>query len=271
MDFIVTTQERSEREMSMPEFPKPETIPTRDEAINAIIASIAMEETALGRILEAESEKINYVLDQVRYHGADVETILKVNESATTLIERINDMQFILKNKLRLVSGSLPKPPCPPPKPHPDPICRPGIIHPCPKSIDPCISVFSAIEKYRWCGGSILNLEESSRCKNDIEIYRQFYDTLINLPANRSYKVELDLELINKYSSPVSIEFKITCGCDTVFLKEYPFEADKRHINIWDIPIMKMQKQRKDSRLSIRLLSEKSLEIRRGDIMINEV
>ena len=122
--------------MSLPEFPKPDTILSRDQALDAILTSIAMEEVALSHIINAEGEKIQYILKSARANKADVCDVLKVNESATALLEQVNDMQMTLKNKLRWALKYLPKPeepPCPKPKPpHPEP--KP----PCPRPKSPC-------------------------------------------------------------------------------------------------------------------------------------
>ena len=62
--------------MSMPKFPDSKDILTREEALNAIITSIAMEEAALACILTAESEKLTLLserLDPLEIKGARVE------------------------------------------------------------------------------------------------------------------------------------------------------------------------------------------------------
>ena len=48
--------------MSMPSFPQNGANMTREEALTMIIASIAMEELALSHILNAEGEKLQYIL-----------------------------------------------------------------------------------------------------------------------------------------------------------------------------------------------------------------
>jgi hypothetical protein len=114
--------------MSMPHFPKIEL--TKEQAINSILTSIALEEAALSHILNAEGEKIQYVLA----NSADMHKIIETNESVNSLIDRIVDLQIILKNKMRLAKEfSLLEfddgPPCPPPS---NP-CRP-----CPPVHKPC-------------------------------------------------------------------------------------------------------------------------------------
>ena len=124
--------------MSMPSFPKDGANMTREQALTMVVASIAMEENALGRVIDAEGDKLRYILDRCR--EADCEevskAILEVNESVTRLLDMVAQNQAILRNKLALAleacGGCPPKPPCPPPCP-PVPPCPPT---PCPPT--PC-------------------------------------------------------------------------------------------------------------------------------------
>ena len=91
--------------MSMPEFPELGEILTRDEAINSVLASIAMEEAALSHIINAEGEKIQYAVKCAEC--CDMDKVLAVNKSVSGVIEQITDLQIILKNKLRIAISSL--------------------------------------------------------------------------------------------------------------------------------------------------------------------
>jgi len=95
----------------MPKFPS-YTI-TREEAINQILSSIAMEELALSHILNAEGEKIQYVLGTLHVDdddnrsavtptpsGASIEDVLKVNDSVRMLLETVTFKQMLLKSKM---------------------------------------------------------------------------------------------------------------------------------------------------------------------------
>jgi len=97
--------------MSMPEFPKTDTILTRDEAINAILTSIAMEEAALSHILNAEGEKIQYVLQHIDTDDCCKAMcwVLSVNNSVAAVIEQITDLQLILKSKMRIAASLVTK------------------------------------------------------------------------------------------------------------------------------------------------------------------
>ena len=111
---------------------------TREQALTMIIASIGMEENALSRIVDAEGDKLRYILDKC--HEGDCEEtpkeILEANESVTRLLDAVAQNQTILRSKLALAleaGGCSPEPPCPPPCP-PEPPCPP--MPPCPPT--PC-------------------------------------------------------------------------------------------------------------------------------------
>ena len=91
--------------MSMPKFPRPDEILYREEAVNAILTSIAAEEMALSHIMNAEGEKIQYILERC----ADAQTVLEVNESVNSVLDRIIDIELILKNKMRLAKSFIDK------------------------------------------------------------------------------------------------------------------------------------------------------------------
>ena len=141
--------------MSMPSFPPNGADMTREEALTMIIASIAMEELALSHILNAEGEKLQYILGTLP--GASPCTcpqdVLAVNKSVAALVEAVTQNQMLLKNKLEKVLEFCPPPP-PPCKPEPAPCpppCPPQGSDPCPAPCpDPC--------KTRSCEKSSLQL-----------------------------------------------------------------------------------------------------------------
>ena len=89
--------------MSMPKFPERDEILPRDIAIDAILTSIAAEEMSLSHIINAEGEKIQYVLSRC----ADISKVLEVNESITNMLDKIIDLQIILKSKMQLAKSFL--------------------------------------------------------------------------------------------------------------------------------------------------------------------
>ena len=120
--------------MSMPSFPKDGANMSREQALTMIIASIAMEERALGYIIEAEGDKLRHVLDKCPC-GVTPQEVLKVNKSVTRLLETAAENQSMLRCKLALAvdaSGGCspdkpcpPEPPCPRPEPPGPPPCWP--------------------------------------------------------------------------------------------------------------------------------------------------
>ena len=103
---------------------------TREEALTMIIASIAMEELALSHIINAEGEKLQYILGTLpgAKPCACPQDVLAVNKSVASLLDVVAQNQMLLKNKLEKVLEVCPAPvppcgPCPPPCP--PPVCPP--------------------------------------------------------------------------------------------------------------------------------------------------
>ena len=114
--------------MSMPSFPPNGADMTREEALTMIIASIAMEELALSHIINAEGEKLQYILGTLpgTKPCAGPQDVLAVNKSVSSLLDVVAQNQMLLKSKLEKVLEVYPLPPPPPPPPPP---CKPK---PCP-------------------------------------------------------------------------------------------------------------------------------------------
>jgi hypothetical protein len=90
--------------MSQPSFPTVSPAITRDEAVNFILTSIAMEELGLSHIINAEGEKIQYVLGTIpgiTGPQATVNEVLNVNESVRDVLDSISQNQLSLNAKLR--------------------------------------------------------------------------------------------------------------------------------------------------------------------------
>ncbi|MBQ3512268.1 MAG: hypothetical protein IJA32_00510 [Lachnospiraceae bacterium] len=79
-----------------------------------VFQSIALEETAISHILNAEGEKIQKVLT---LHNCDSKDILEVNKSVQDTIDKITDLETILKAKLDLIVPILDECDKKPPKP----------------------------------------------------------------------------------------------------------------------------------------------------------
>lgn len=88
--------------MSMPVI-TPGTV-TRDQAISDLIESVALQETGLSHILNAEGEKIQAV---VALPNVTTGELLAVNTSVQDTINAVARMEMILQSKLNLFSASL--------------------------------------------------------------------------------------------------------------------------------------------------------------------
>lgn len=85
--------------MSLPNIPdiKPKITVKREQAINLILASIAMEEISLSHILNAEGEKIQSV---ICHDDHTIHDLLKVNRSVERTLRNVIKTQMLLQFKL---------------------------------------------------------------------------------------------------------------------------------------------------------------------------
>lgn len=94
--------------MSMPTFPDSGSI-SREDAVNHILTSIAMEELGLSHIINAEGEKIQYVLGTlpgVTGPDATIDEILETNKSVKGILDSVVQNQLLLKAKMESALNS---------------------------------------------------------------------------------------------------------------------------------------------------------------------
>lgn len=95
--------------MSMPTIPNitPEISLTRDDVVVLLLASIAQEEMALARIINAEAAKLQYVLGAGRGPGLarSLGDVLRVNESVLRTLHAVTLKEVVLQLKLSNVSA----------------------------------------------------------------------------------------------------------------------------------------------------------------------
>lgn len=103
--------------MSIPNFPEINDELTRERALDMILASIAMEELALSHIINAEGEKLQYVLGTLETSDGKKPTIdelLCINQSISNLLDIVSQNQMLLKSKMDKALQALPGGgPCP--------------------------------------------------------------------------------------------------------------------------------------------------------------
>ena len=194
--------------MSMPKFPDKDKTLTRDEALDAILTSIAMEEIALSRILNAEADKIQFAIEYIKNHKCDPTILLKINESADSLIGQINDMQIILKSKLKLVLDIIERD-CPPTPPHPPRPPKPP-EPPKPRSFEKGEFVAANV-----CWRKTLNLALIEKSYDKIRLH----NNMIFLPKNKKYVMDLHLKLVNPISLDISVDVTLFDSKKIMFCK----------------------------------------------------
>lgn len=82
---------------------------TRNDVINLLLASIALEELGLAHIINAEAEKIQYALGTIPglTPAASLAEILEVNDSVQDMLDLVIKKELLLESKLKQVIKSL--------------------------------------------------------------------------------------------------------------------------------------------------------------------
>lgn len=192
--------------MSMPVLPEPNPDFTQEQALTMILSSIALEEAALSHIMNAEGEKIQYILSRTSCGSADVKDVLAVNKSAADLLELILQNQMILKNKMDKVLEHLPKPPDLPAPPIP-PCCA----NPPSPPVSPCCApaCFDVMPRYYGCHESLLWYENSG---SGCFILAAQDCSKIQTPRTGIFGVDFYLEAVDPASDFIRAELSICCG-----------------------------------------------------------
>lgn len=72
-------------------------------AVNSLVQSIALEETAISHILNAEGEKIQKSLSL----ACNQKELLEINKSVEDMVDKITGLEIVLKSKLDLIKPIL--------------------------------------------------------------------------------------------------------------------------------------------------------------------
>ena len=101
-------------------------------AAASLLQSIALEETAISHILNAEGEKLQKA---VKMEDCSCEDLIVINKSVEDMVDKITNLEIVLKSKLDLIKPILDdcghKPHKPECKPECKPDCRPDYMPDC--------------------------------------------------------------------------------------------------------------------------------------------
>lgn len=101
-ELRLNTKKENDLAMGMPVITASAT--TRDQAITDLIQSVALEETALSHILNAEGEKIQKM---VALPDVTPEVLLATNKSVESMVNAVSRLEMILQSKLSNFDGQL--------------------------------------------------------------------------------------------------------------------------------------------------------------------
>ena len=90
--------------MSMPIITTSPNPISMSQAVTDLLESIAMEETALSHILNAEGEKIQKAL---AWDDISLEQIMEVNSTVMEMVSTVNELEHTLRDKLEFISNNL--------------------------------------------------------------------------------------------------------------------------------------------------------------------
>lgn len=76
---------------------------TRRQAITDLVESVALEQTALSHILNAEGEKIQAIVAA----ATTAEEMIEVNTSVENMVKSITRLEMVLQGKLELFEETL--------------------------------------------------------------------------------------------------------------------------------------------------------------------
>lgn len=166
-----------------------------------IIASIAMEELALSHIVNAEGEKLQYVLGTLpgsRKSCASTQELLAVNQSAAALLDTVMQSQMLLKGKLeKALEASGRKPPMPEPPCPPVPPCGP----PCGGSSccrESALQLAGRCEGFAWDNGSLLSWRRQGQRGGGICLDKE-NPALVNLDPGKAYALNYAVNVRGPY------------------------------------------------------------------------
>lgn len=181
--------------MSMPTFPDNGIDLTKEQAFHMLLGSIAMEELALSHIMNAEGEKLQYMLGtlhECERVNATPREILDVNNSITQLLEQVAENQYMLKSKLSQVLKAMET--CG--------LC-PGASNPTPPCSNACQRTICALEQadsMEWEKGTLLPWKPAYDCSG-FSCWNPLCPAQVRLPPDQTMLLTFSLQLCFPRSS----------------------------------------------------------------------
>lgn len=168
----------------------------RDDTLNLLLASIALEELGLSHILNAEGEKLQYVLGTLPGRtgtGPSIQDLLNVNKSIQSMLDSVMKAEMLLDSKLKTVTDLINQPQC-----HTEHICTP-IRHICNGNT---FSIFSAGISPAY-NGTITITNTGLRCNMVI--------TVTDTTGTHSYTIQPDSDFSISVKQLMSVTGKCNC------------------------------------------------------------
>ena len=201
--------------MSMPVLPEPNKSLTKQDALNMILSSIALEETALSHIINAEGEKIQHILKT----SCSNTEILAVNKSVDNLLETIMQNQIILKSKMESALEHMPIEPQKP-KPCPCSLCCDNCCNSshcrccdnCNNCHKPCKETFTVNERRDWT--KFVAICGKYCCYSAIKFKSSDNSGVFEL--NQTDSSTINFHQISDFSIEFAFEFQPTANCENI-------------------------------------------------------
>lgn len=285
--------------MSLPTFPTISPELTREGALNMILASIAMEEMGLSHIINAEGEKIQYILGTLPNspeQRATIEEIIAVNNSVRCLLDSVMQNQVLLKSKMESALKALQCGPGPCPTGATGPTGPRGPMgHPGPRGCkgatgprgatgatgaseaygSNCVIALPGRTKYCWDKGNALEWVHSA-CSHCCSSYLAEDCKRIVLKGGKNYIVNLsiDLSAIKYECKHVSISIQTSCASkkEDKFLIHIPVVCTNAPFTTSASGIyIATSEHAPATELIIKLLSPDCIQVRQASISVMEI
>lgn len=189
--------------MSMPEFPEEGLNITEEQAFNMLLTSIAMEELALSHIMNAEGEKLQYVLGTLPGTCGTCPTtdeVIQVNKSITKLLETVAQNQLVLKSKLENILEA---------KNMPQAQCKKDYIR-----------LYANRKEDKWRKGCCFSWECDTRCGESL-IWKKETPCKVYIPKDSLCVIDFHFYLCPRSNFPITVKLDIPEKCDPTPVRSF--------------------------------------------------